>query len=105
MKYNFIKPVKSGAFGTVYEIQGDDNRRYALKELKNFDITNKQRFEREVDILSRLNHPNIVKIFQWNMGGEHPNFKPYYIMEYLTGGSLREHMDEKFSSHERYVFE
>ncbi|MGA7043427.1 MAG: hypothetical protein WBY71_07145 [Nitrososphaeraceae archaeon] len=48
MKYNLIKPVNSGAFGTVYEILGDDNRIYALKELKNFDITNKQRFEREV---------------------------------------------------------
>jgi len=105
LKYNFIRPVNSGAFGTVYEILGDDNRIYALKELKNFGITNKQRFEREVNILSRLNHPNIVKIFQWNMGGEHPNFKPYYIMEYLTGGSLREHMAERFSSHERYVFE
>ena len=26
-------------------------------------------------------------------------------MEYLKGGSLRQHMDERFSTHERYVFE
>ena len=32
-----------------------------------------------------------------------PNFSPYYIMEYLDGGSLREDMDEK-SSH-RHLFE
>lgn len=105
MKYNIIKPLKSGTFGKVFEIQGDDNTRYALKELKEFDITNKQHFEREIKILSQLNHPNIVKIFQWNMGGEPPNFTSYYIMEYLSGGSLREHMDERFRSHERYVFE
>ena len=105
MKYNIIKPLNSGTFGKVYEIQGDDNTRYALKELKEFDITNKQHFEREIKILSQLNHPNIVKIFQWNMGGEPPNFTSYYIMEYLSGGSLREHMDERFHSHERYVFE
>ena len=105
MKYNIIKPLKSGTFGKVYEIQGDDNTRYALKELKEFDITNKQHFEREIKILSQLNHPNIVKIFQWNMGGEPPNFTSYYIMEYLSGGSLREHMDERIRSHERYVFE
>ena len=30
---------------------------------------------------------------------------PYYIMEYLAGGSLRQHMDESFSSDDRYVFE
>lgn len=105
MKYKIIKPLNSGAFGAVYEIETDDNVRYALKEVKNLNITNKQRFEREIKILSQLNHPNIVKILQWNIGGEAPNFTPYYIMEYLGGGSLRQHMDEKFSSDERYVFE
>ena len=105
MKYKIIKPLNSGAFGTVYEIETDDNMRYALKEVKNLNITNKLRFEREIKILSQLNHPNVVKILQWNMGGEAPNFTPYYIMEYLGGGSLRQHMDEKFSSDERYVFE
>jgi eukaryotic-like serine/threonine-protein kinase len=105
LKYKIIKPLNSGAFGTVYEIETDDNMRYALKEVKNLNITNKQRFEREIKILSQLNHPNVVKILQWNIGGEAPNFTPYYIMEYLGGGSLRQHMDEKFSSNERYVFE
>jgi len=105
LKYKIIKPLNSGAFGTVYEIETDDNMRYALKEVKNLNITNKLRFEREIKILSQLNHPNVVKILQWNMGGEAPNFTPYYIMEYLGGGSLRQHMDEKFSSDERYVFE
>ena len=105
MKYKIIKPLNSGAFGTVYEIETDENMRYALKEVKNLNITNKQRFEREIKILSQLNHPNVVKILQWNIGGEAPNFTPYYIMEYLGGGSLRQHMDEKFSSDERYVFE
>jgi eukaryotic-like serine/threonine-protein kinase len=105
LKYNIIKPLNSGAFGKVYKIRGDDNKIYALKELKNYGITNKQRFDREVKILSQLDHPNIVKIFHWNMGGEPPSFSPYYIMEYLSGGSLREHMDKRFHSHERYVFE
>jgi serine/threonine protein kinase len=105
LKYNVVKSLSSGAFGTVFEIEGDDKRRYALKELKNLDTTNKKRFEREIKILSQLVHPNIVKILQWNLGGEPPNFTPYYIMEYLGGGSLRQHMDEKFSSDERYVFE
>jgi hypothetical protein len=38
-----------------------------------------------------------------NTGGAPPNFYPYNIMEYLSDGSLREYMDEKFS--QRYVFE
>ncbi len=105
MKYTIIKPLNSGAFGTVYEIEGDDNKKYALKELINLNTTNKERFEREIKILFQLNHPNVVKIFQWNIGGEPPNFSPYYIMEYLSGGSLRQHMNERFRSEDRYVFE
>jgi serine/threonine protein kinase len=103
MRYNIIKRLSSGAFGTVYGVIGEDNNKYALKELKNFNMTNKGRFEREVKIISQLNHPNIVKIVQWNIGGDPPNFYPYYVMEYLSGGSLRQHMEEKFS--QKYFFE
>jgi serine/threonine-protein kinase len=103
LRYNVIKPLSSGAFGTVYGVIGEDNNKYALKELKFFDTANKKHFEREIKILSRLDHPNIVKIIQWNIGGDPPNFSPYYIMEYLSGSSLRQHMDEKFSK--RYLFE
>ena len=53
------------------------------------DTVSKQRFEREVKTLSELNHPNIVKVFYWNVGGDAPKFTPYYIMEYLGGNSLR----------------
>ena len=102
MRYNIAKRLSSGAFGTVYGVIGEDNNKYALKELKNFDKTNKGRFEREIKILSQLNHRNIGKIIQWNIGGDPPNFIPYYVMEYLSGGSLRKHMEEKFSH--GYVF-
>ena len=64
LKYNIIKSLDSGAFGAVYEIEADDNKWYALKELKNFDMINKERFEREIKILSELNHPNIVQILK-----------------------------------------
>jgi serine/threonine protein kinase len=105
LKYNVIRPLNSGAFGIVYQIRGEDNRIYALKELKNFDAIHKRRFQQEITILAQLNHPNIVRIYRWNIGGEPPNFSPYYIMEYLGGGSLRQHIDERFNSNKKYVFE
>jgi serine/threonine protein kinase len=91
LKYTIKRKISSGAFGTIYEIVSEDhdNKSYALKELKNISSVSKQRFEKEVKILSELDHPNIVKIFQWNIGGEPPTFSPYYIMEYLSGGSQR----------------
>ncbi|CAN5177661.1 hypothetical protein BH18THE2_BH18THE2_35700 [soil metagenome] len=89
----------------VYEILNEeDNKVYALKELTNMDTVSKQRFEREVKTLSELNHPNIVKVFYWNVGGDAPKFTPYYIMEYLCGNSLKEYMAEKFDNDEKYYF-
>ena len=69
------------------------------------DTVSKQRFEREIKILSELNHPNIVKVFQWNIGGDPPKFTPYYVMEYLSGDSLKQYMDEKFHSEDQYYFD
>jgi serine/threonine protein kinase len=90
----------------VYEILNeDDNKIYALKELTNMDTVSKQRFEREVKTLSELDHPHIVKIFYWNVGGDAPKFAPYYLMEYLGGSSLKDYMAEKFESDEKYFFD
>lgn len=106
MKYTIKRSITSGSFGTVYEILNEeDNKVYALKELTNIDTVSKQRFDREVKILSELDHPNIVKTFYWNVGGDPPKFAPYYIMEYLGGNSLRQYIDEKFRSDEKYYFE
>ena len=105
MKYTINRHISSGSFGTVYEILNEeDNKVYALKELTNMDTVSKQRFEREVKTLSELNHPNIVKVFYWNVGGDAPKFTPYYIMEYLGGNSLKEYMAEKFDNDEKYYF-
>ncbi|MFZ0696647.1 MAG: serine/threonine-protein kinase [Nitrososphaeraceae archaeon] len=105
MKYTINRHISSGSFGTVYEILNEeDNKVYALKELTNMDTVSKQRFEREVKTLSELNHPNIVRVFYWNVGGDAPKFTPYYIMEYLGGNSLKEYMAEKFDNDEKYYF-
>jgi serine/threonine-protein kinase len=104
VKYKSIGPLGSGGFGDVYLVEGiSDGHRYAMKVLRNLNFANKQRFDREIKILSQLNHPNIVKILEWNLGGDPPDFSPWYIMEYLRGRSLREHMNEKFK--DNYVFQ
>jgi serine/threonine protein kinase len=91
LKYAINRQISSGSFGTIYEILSqEDNKIYALKELTNIDTVSKERFEREVKILSELDHPNIVKIFYWNVGGVPPKFAPYYVMEYLGGSSLKD---------------
>jgi serine/threonine-protein kinase len=103
LKYRLIRTLGSGGFGNVHEVQASDGKTYAMKLLRDLSTINKQRFESEIKILAQLNHPNIVKIFEWNLGGDPPDFSPWYAMEYLHGGSLTNHMDDKFEG--SYVFQ
>jgi predicted Ser/Thr protein kinase len=45
------------------------------------------RFEREARLAAALNHPNLVKVFDFSVDAEE---RPFLIMEYVTGGTLAE---------------
>ena len=81
-----------GGMGVVYLAtwSGDgQKRRVALKVLSpglSADTKLLKRFDREIEILKRLTHPNIVKCFG---GGVHQG-QPYYAMEYINGGTIQD---------------
>jgi len=81
-----------GGMGVVYKAtQLSLNRPVAIKVLPEEVCGQPQfveRFKREVDILSRLSHPNVVTVFE---RGEIEG-RLYVIMEYVQGTSLREVM-------------
>ncbi|HKP56684.1 MAG TPA: serine/threonine-protein kinase [Polyangiales bacterium] len=67
-------------------------RQVALKQLT-VDITASDRshlavlFEREFHTLAQLSHPHVIAVFDYGLG---PAGAPYYTMELLDGGDLRE---------------
>ncbi len=50
------------------------------------------RFERERQILARLDHPNIARLLD---GGTTDDGLPYFVMEYIEGQPLNTYCDEK----------
>jgi len=81
-----------GGMGVVYKAtQLSLNRAVAIKVLPEEVCGQPQfveRFKREVDVLSRLSHPNVVTVFE---RGEIDG-RLYVIMEFVQGTSLREVM-------------
>ncbi|HWO11788.1 MAG TPA: protein kinase, partial [Polyangiaceae bacterium] len=90
--YEVLELIGRGGMGTVYRAR--DRRTGQLVAVKRMafhpgDQTLAARYRREVDVLLRINHPNIVGIEDYGVeNGGH-----YIVMEYVAGGSLRQHMD------------
>ncbi len=86
--YEILTQIGQGGMATVYRARQISMKRdVAVKVLpRQFlnDDAYLQRFEREVKIVSQLEHRNIVPVYDY---GEH-NGQPYIVMRYLTGGSI-----------------
>ena len=84
-KYEILEPIGEGGFGIVYK--GFDpfiKRAVAIKTCTSPDKELRLRYFREAEIAGRLDHPNIVRIFDF--GTE--NDTPYLVQEFLAGVDL-----------------
>ena len=94
-RYKLISKLGSGGTADVFLAQDIKlNRSVAIKILAktySFEKNFVARFKKEAQILARLNHPNIVAIYDW---GQYEN--SYFIcMEYVEGQSLQEIIDKQ----------
>jgi serine/threonine protein kinase/tetratricopeptide (TPR) repeat protein len=92
--YTIIKEIGRGGMGVVYLARDTKlKRRVALKLLPwrfTSDIDRVQRFHQEAFTASRLNHPNILTIYDIGES-QHGH---YIITEFIDGRTLRERMSD-----------
>src|SRR5262249_28490434 len=90
--YEILEEIGFGGMGVVYRArQQETNRIVAIKALTagaHARDVQRARFRAEAEMIARLQHPNIVQIYQ---AGEHQGC-PYLVLEYIGGGSLRERL-------------
>src|SRR5690349_12316596 len=80
----------SGGMGLVYKARDQEaGTSVALKVLDRATADGRARFERESSILSRLDHPNIVR---YVAHGEAPQGGIYLAMEWLDGEDLEQRL-------------
>jgi len=92
--FELIRPLGRGGMGEVWlarQADGRVERQVALK-LPNAhlqDATWRERFRRERDILARLEHPHIARLYD---AGVTEGGQPWLAMEYVEGSTLAQRM-------------
>ena len=92
--YRIIEQLGQGGMATVYKAYHAALDRYvALKVLHaafHEDQTFTARFQREARVVARLEHPNIVPIYDYS---EH-EARPYLVMKYIEGDTLKARLNK-----------
>jgi serine/threonine protein kinase len=103
--FEIVRSLGKGGMGEVYEAQQENpSRRVALKVLTGYLSDNAdaiKHFHRETDILARLDHPGIIRIFTTGITDD-GTF--YYTMQLVRGVTLARLLKDASVRHEPIPF-
>ena len=87
--YQILQKIGRGGMGIIYRArQINPQRIVALKRILSFHVDSREalvRFQREIEATARLEHPNILPIYEV---GETEDRRPFFTMKFAAGGSL-----------------
>lgn len=88
-RYEIIKKIGQGGMGEIYKVHDlSENRLAALKVVSSQRKTKREeiyaRLKREARAIAKLDHPNIIKIYEFD---EYQGV-PYFTMEFIEGRNL-----------------
>jgi serine/threonine protein kinase len=84
-----------GGMGVVYRALDQETRRaVALKVLRDsrFSPSSLRRFEHEAELLARLAHPGVARVFEAGLLSEGGRSRAFIAMELVSGMDLRTHL-------------
>lgn len=86
--YKLLKKLGQGGMGAVYKAQNVTTKQIVALKVLSKDLVKKgdfvQRFEREARVMSKLDHPHVLRCFDV---GKHKDYH-FLTMEYVDGGSV-----------------
>ena len=90
-EFELLSVLGRGGHGTVYLARSEALGEVALKVLipeLGGNPLRAQRFAREVELISKLEHPHLVRVLSFGQEGN----TPYYAMEVVQGRNIRENL-------------
>ncbi|XP_050366589.1 LEAF RUST 10 DISEASE-RESISTANCE LOCUS RECEPTOR-LIKE PROTEIN KINASE-like 1.4 isoform X2 [Argentina anserina] len=90
--FNPAKELGDGGFGTVYYGKLPDGRIVAVKRLYENNFKRVEQFMNEVEILTRLEHQNLVKLYGCT---SRRSRELLLVYEYISNGTVADHLHGK----------
>ena len=83
--YEIIKKIGEGGYGKIYKVKNKESGDIrAMKQIMKSKIPDIEKFQNEIKILSMVDHPNIVRLFEVIEDDKYFNL----LQELCTGGEL-----------------
>jgi len=97
--YDVLKQLGKGGYGKVYEIRSKKTGEIrACKHLSKLNIKNLEKFKREIEILKKMDHPNIIKLYEVFESER----SLYLVMEECKGGEVFDKIVERIQAKQMY---
>ena len=95
-RYRILRELDMGGQSVIYQaIQEATGQKVAIKvprEGRYITKAERRRFEREIELVAQLKHPNIISIFD---SGFTEDGRKYYAMDYVRGQRLHQYVRDK----------
>ena len=94
--YEVLTQLGKGGYGKVYKVKNIKTGEIrACKHLSKQNVKNLEKFRREIEILKKMDHPNIIKLYEVYESER----SLYLVMELCNGGEIfLKRTPQKFSS-------
>ncbi|MCU1482894.1 MAG: hypothetical protein JWQ19_3680 [Subtercola sp.] len=93
-RYTVNARIGSGGMSSVYEaLDTQLGRKVAVKIFNPGEARDDDRRRSEVDVLARLNHPNLVTMYDAHLASGGSTVPSFLVMELITGPDLRSTLD------------
>ena len=97
--YEVLRQLGKGGYGKVYEVKNKKTGEIrACKHLSKLSIKNLAKFELEINILIKTDHPNIIKLYEFFESQR----SLYLIMEECKGGEVFDKIIEHIQQKQMY---